>query len=163
MRIGLTLSAVAAAALAGCVEQQAASYKTPSGRAEAFFAGTSPSTVSQRLVGLCADAGILVQRAESNQVVCGGEMQGGDAILAQMAIGNAYSTTPARFVQFMLFPYNGGTRVQTQQWVETQMAFGQTNRVELNSGAQFNEIMTALTKVGGRPFGAQVIQKSTDK
>ena len=139
--------------MSGCVEQQAASYQTPSGRPEVLFAGMEVNQASERLVGLCADKGILVQQVTPNQVTCGGTMTGGDAALAQMVIGNSYSTTPSQYVQFTMFPYQGGTRVQAQQWVETQMAFGQVNRAELNSGNQFNAILQGLMSVGAQPFG----------
>lgn len=144
---------VAAGVLGGCVEQEAYLTRTPSGRPEAEFVTRNPAVVSERLTTLCASRGYLVQQSSPSQVVCGGQMQGGDALLAQLAIGNSYSTTPEQYVRFAILPYGGKVRVQAYQWVETQMAFGQVNKVELNSGNQFNSIMRALASIGGTPVG----------
>ena len=74
--------------------------------------------------------------------------------MTQFLIGNSYSTTPERYVRFSIFPSNGKTRVQAYQWVETQMAFGQVNKVELNGNSQFNDVLKALVAVGGKPVSA---------
>ncbi len=143
---------LASLVLAGaCVPSEEYLAKTPSGRPEVTFATRNVASVSEKIVGLCASKGLLVQKADTNQVVCGGTMQGGDAAMAQFLIGNSYSTTPERLVQFTIFPYQGGTRVQAQQWIQTQMAFGQVNKAELNSGNQFNDVMRALISIGGKP------------
>lgn len=127
---------------------------TPSGRPEVMFATRSATSVSEKLVGLCAQRGFLVQKAEASEVICGGTMDGGDAMLAQVMIGNSYSTTPEEYIRFSIFPYQGGIRVQAYQWIQTQMAFGQMQKLELNSGAQFNSVLRALAGIGGKPIGA---------
>lgn len=139
--------------LLGCAAPVERMAQTPSGRPEVVFSTRSAAAVSEKLVGLCASKGILVQKSASNEVVCGGTMTGGDAVLAQILIGNSYSTTPERYVRFTIFPYQGKTRVQAYQWVETQMAFGQVNKNELNGNAQFNDILKALMSAGGKPVG----------
>jgi len=78
-------------------------------------------------------------------------MQGGDAILAQMLIGNSYSTTPELFVKFVIFKNGATVRVQAYQWMQTQMAFGQVRKSELNGNAQFNVVLKALISIGGTP------------
>lgn len=155
MRILKAFSLLMVVSVSGCVDPQVASYSTPSGRPEVVFSGSNLKTVSAKLAALCADRGILVKEVTETKVVCGGTMSGGDAALAQLVVGNSYSTTPERYVQFTLFPYQGGTRVQAQQWIESQMAFGQVNRQELNSGAQFNNILDALIGIGGNPVGTK--------
>lgn len=141
------------AILSACTAGELPMTQTPSGRPEVTFPTRNLALVSEKLVGLCAQKGILVQKSEMNEVICGGTMEGGSAILAQMMIGNSYSTTPSQLVRFTIFPYQSGTRVQAYQWIETQMAFGQVNRSEMNSASQFNSIMQALISVGGKPVG----------
>jgi hypothetical protein len=152
MRINILVATLAL--VAGCVPSEEYMAKTPSGRPEVIFPTRNVASVSEKIVGLCASKGLLVQKADTHQVACGGTMQGGDAAMAQFLIGNSYSTTPERLVQFTIFPYQNGTRVQAQQWIQTQMAFGQVNKAELNSGNQFNDVMRALMSIGGKPVQA---------
>ena len=148
----IAVAFTAAGLMAGCAESVAPIAQTPSGRPEANFVNKSPNHVSQALASRCLGRGLLVQEASTNRVKCGGQMAGGDAVMTQLLIGNSYSTTPEQYVQFTLVPTSNGTRVQTQQWVETTMAFGQVQKLEVNSGQAFNSVQKALYDLGGRPI-----------
>lgn len=133
----------------GCATQ-APMVKTPSGRPEAIFHNSSPEEVRSKLSSACLDAGLVISDSTNNAVMCTKQMEGMQAALAQMAIGNAYSTAPVQSVRFNLVNTDAGVRVQAFQWIETQMPFGQINRQELNAGAQFNEIQQLLYNLGGQ-------------
>lgn len=137
------------AALTGCVTQEPALVKpTSSGYPEEVLASTSVEQVKSRIMDVCASRGVLVQETGSNHVVCGRTMTGGDAVLAQFLIGNSYSTTPERKVRFTMFQMGQNVRVTAQQWIETQMAFGQMRRTELNGNAHRNDIQRMLMSLG---------------
>ena len=91
----------------------------------------------------------MVTEASSNQIVCGKTMEGSDAVLGQMLIGNSYSTTPEQRVRFVLYEINGDTRVTAYQWMETQMAYGQIQKQELNSNNQRNGLQRFIFSIGG--------------
>lgn len=95
------------------------------------------------------DAGFSVMAGDDRQVLCAKEVSGFKGVLTQLLIGNAYSTTPTDNVRFQLVPWNGGTRAQVSEWIETQMAFGQVQRVPLNNGKQTNAWLSAFYRLGG--------------
>jgi hypothetical protein len=133
---------------AGCAQQQPLLKQTASGYPEGLFRNADVDTIRSRLMDGCTSGGIPVIDAGGNQVLCGKTMTGGDAVLAQLLVGNSYSTTPERKLKFMIFQSGGDVRVTAQQWVETQMAFGQMRRQELRSNNQNNEIQQFLQNLG---------------
>jgi hypothetical protein len=145
----IDLTLVAAVGLAGCMTVPPIAA-TPSGRPEAVFDSTTGPDVAGRIATRCLDGGLVIQNQTNTQIVCSKELQGGDAIIATMAIGNSYSTTPVRNIRFNIVQIGPNVRVQAYQWVQTQMAFGQVNQMELNGGAQFNDIQQMLLNMGGR-------------
>jgi hypothetical protein len=88
-------------------------------------------------------------RPRADHVLCGKMMSGFKGALAQVLIGNSYSTTPELKARFQAVAVPTGTRVQVVQWVETQMAFGQIRRQELNGSKAFNDAMALLGNLGG--------------
>ena len=70
-------------------------------------------------------------------------MNRGQRILGQFLLGNSYSTTPRRFIRFNIAEIDDISRIQTNSWVELQMAFGQT-RPESITGADFHNSMHSL-------------------
>ncbi len=75
-------------------------------------------------------------------------MDGQDGVWAQMLIGNSSSTTPERKVRFILYQVGKDVRVTAQQWIETQMARGQTQRMELNENSHRNNMQQFLNFAG---------------
>ena len=90
----------------------------------------------------------MVIESSPNQVICGTTMKGGNAVLAQMAIGNSYSTTPQRKIRFTIYKIETNVKVTAQEWIETQMAFGQVQTSELKSNNQINSVQNFLFALG---------------
>lgn len=93
--------------------------------------------------------GIVINQ-DTNQVLCQKTLDPGDAILAQLLIGNQYSTTPVLKIRFNAVQIDTSVRVQVYEWLETQMAFGQVRTTEMNSNAEFNKIENLLSQLGGQ-------------
>lgn len=136
--------------LTACAPQQALIKQTSSGYPEGVFQNTTLDAVRSRLIEGCSSRGVLVQEASGNQVVCGKTMEGGDAVLAQMLVGNSYSTTPDRKIRFIMYQSGADVRVTAQQWIESQMAFGQVRRQELNGNNHRNDIQQFLFSLGAQ-------------
>lgn len=136
------------AVLSGCAAQQP--LNTRSGKPEVVFNGASVEDVKGRIADGCMRKGTGVLDVSSNHVVCGGTMSGGDAVLAQMIVGNSYSTTPVRKIQFLLFQRADSVYVTAREWIESQMAFGQVRQQELTATHQLQSVQDFLVSIGGR-------------
>lgn len=121
---------------------------TPSGSPEAHFPGGASAVVSKLTSG-CMDAKWTVVSSSSNEVVCETQMSMGQSIMGQMLLGNSYSTPPRQFYRFSVAENGGVTRVQPSGWMETQMAFGQVNRVAFTGAPFQNSVMAFMTSLGG--------------
>lgn len=143
---GITVLAL----LAGCAQSELTT-KTESGNPEVVIKNATPGDVRNRLVKGCASKGVEVLEASEFQVVCGKQLKGGQATMATLAIGNAYSTTPIQKVKFTIFQDGDGVKVVANQWIESQMPGGQTNRMNLTSNAQNNDLQQALNKLTSPP------------
>jgi hypothetical protein len=142
-------TAIASLALiAACAPQQPLIKATPSGNAEGTIQNVTVEDASNRVIALCNASGLGVYDATPQRVLCGKVLTGGDAVLASLAIGNSYSTPPEQKVQFIIFRDGSGVKITTQQWIETQMAFGQTRRSELKANHQVNDLQRALNSIG---------------
>lgn len=145
----VALTVMAASVLVGCASQKLLK-ETPSGRAEGVFTGVGLNWVSSRLAGVCMNDGSMVEQPNQNTVICSKTMTGGQAVMAQMAVGNSYSTTPVQKVRFSMVPQPDGVRVVAFQWVESQMAFGQIRQQELNANHQRNDLQQLLWSLGAK-------------
>ncbi len=134
--------------LTACAPEQALLKPTLSGYPEGIFSNSNVEAVRSKLIDGCSSRGILVQEASGNQVVCGKTMKGGDAVLAQMLVGNSYSTTPEQKIRFVIYQSGTDVRVTAQQWIESQMAFGQVRRQEMNGNNQKNDMQWFLLSLG---------------
>lgn len=143
--------------LTGC-QTVAPIASTPSGKPEAIFTSTSAEDISGRIASACMSQGLMVFDQSNYQVLCGKTMTGGDSVMAQLLIGNSYSTTPEQKIRFAIANTGSGIRVQASQWIETQMAFGQMRRQELNGGKHFNDVQNFLYSIGGTGFRAYSAQ-----
>lgn len=122
-RLIRSLALVAALALGGCASAAGASSAP-----QLLTFQEAPADVSGRIASACAERGMLVVSATPNQVRCEVQMDAGAQVVAQMLVGNSYSTTPRNIVQFTLFQSGAQTGVQVIQWIESTTAFGQTNQ-----------------------------------
>lgn len=139
--------------LSSCATQQPRIKETVSGYPEATAPNATTDDVRNELMRACASRGIPVLDSSDNSVTCGKQMSGGDAILAQWAIGNSYSTSPWQKVQFTFYRVDKDVNITARQWVETQMAFGQMRQAEMNANNQFNDIQVLLNSVANRVRG----------
>lgn len=105
--------------------------------------------VKGRIAEGCSQSGIHVMEVGANHVLAGKQLDGGDAILAQLLIGNSYSTTPWRKVHFAIFHAGKGFKVTARQWAETQMVGGQMRTMELASEKHLKDIQQFLWAIGG--------------
>lgn len=126
---------------------------TPSGKAEANFSGSAEET-SNAIASKCMDATWSVVKTSEQEVVCESPLTTGRQLLAQMAMGNAYSTPPRRFFKFNIVEMGGISRVQSGGWIETQMPFGQVQKVDLAGPDFHNSMINFLQSSGGKlPIG----------
>ena len=146
----LAFASILALLLSACVTQQSLIKSTASGYPEGVFSNASLDSVRSKLIDGCSSRGILVQEASGNQVVCGKTMEGGDAVLAQLLVGNSYSTTPERKIRFIIYQTGSNVKVTAQQWIESQMALGQVRRQELNGNNHKNDIQNFLFSLGAQ-------------
>jgi len=68
---------------------------------QAWFAET-PEEISSRLAGACADRGGSVVEQDNFHVLCQKTAEGLRGAMAQVLVGNAYSTTPEIKVRFSI-------------------------------------------------------------
>jgi hypothetical protein len=118
---------------------------------EATFDNATTPTVLGELAAACLGRGAVIVNQTDYQLVCQRALPPDDALLPQLMIGNSYSTTPINKICFNAALIGTGVRVQAYQWIETQMAFGQVQTVEMNGNGQFNSVESLLTAAGGHP------------
>ncbi len=121
---------------------------TPSGLPEAQFSGSAADVVGKLTSG-CMDARWTVTTSSTNEVVCETPLSTGQSIMGQLLLGNSYSTPPRQFYRFSIAEHAGVTRVQASGWMETQMAFGQVNRVAFTGAPFQNSVMNFMSALGG--------------
>ena len=150
----ITRAIVPALALAAVIAPAAALADeilalTPSGTAEALFDKSLPDTIAT-LGSFCMTRGWSVTGTTSNQVTCELPMSVGQSIMGTLLIGNSYSTPPRQFVQFNAAQLGAASRVQVQNWMELQMAFGQMRRTDFSGPTFVNNAIGMLVQAGGR-------------
>ncbi|MFM0046330.1 hypothetical protein [Paraburkholderia sediminicola] len=133
--------------LFGCATQQALMTDTQSGYPETIFEGASLQDVQNLLIGRCSQLGGMVTDTNSNTVVCSRTLEGQQAVLAQLLLGNSYSTTPVDRIRFILDSNGSSVHVTAYESVETTMPFGQVNRAELKSNNARNALQAGLDRL----------------
>jgi len=136
--------------LTGCVTQQPLVKNTSSGYPEGIFSNATAEEVRSKIIDGCTSRGIMVQETTGNQIVCGKTMEGMDAVLGSLVVGNKYSTTPERKIRFVIFQNGSDVKVTAQQWIESQMAFGQVRRQELKNNNHINDVQQFLFSLGAQ-------------
>ena len=146
IRIWATVSLCAA--MVACAPQQSRIKTTSSGYPEGVFTNTTVDDVRNKVIAGCEMRGIAVEQSSDNSVICGKTVTGGDAVVAQLLVGNAYSTTPEEKIRFTIYQIGSNVEVSAHEWIESQMPFGQVRQVELNSNNQFNDMQRYLYSLG---------------
>lgn len=137
-------------ALGGCVAQPPLVKQTASGRPEGIFVGFTLDQARSRVIEACSTRGLSVYDSNANSVVCGKALTGQKAVLAQMLVGNSYSTTPEDKIRFILFQSGSDVKINAEEWIETQMALGQVRREPLSNNNQQNGLQEFLFAIGAR-------------
>ncbi|CDH22092.1 conserved exported hypothetical protein [Xenorhabdus bovienii str. kraussei Quebec] len=140
----IIIGLLAVVVLSGCTNQEALKKKTQSGKPEGVYENTTKAAVRDALTSYCNERGFMVVEATESTVLCSKETEGMGAVMAQMAIGNTYSTTPVGKLRFSIGEVNEKVKVWADTWMETQMAMGQINQMKINDNASINALQDRL-------------------
>lgn len=127
--------------LSGCAGQEPLKKQTASGKPEAEYPGKTKAQVKDALVVFCNSKGLNVFEATDTNVVCGKPT---DSVLAQMMVGNAYSTPAMAKLRFTIASVNETPKVWSDMWIESQMPGGQVNQVASTSNKDKNSVQAIL-------------------
>lgn len=119
------------------------------------------AAVSDKLAILCADRDAAVVEQDDRHLLCQREVSGGKGILAQALLGNSYSTEPQLMIRFAILRDGKAVRVQASQWVELQMAGGQTRRTPLDGRKQRLELENVLIDAGAHNLPPHLLDDTT--
>lgn len=139
----LVLAVLASTLLAGCA-QEPLKKQTSSGKPEVEFPNKTVEQVINGITEYCNDKGFVVEEQNKNYVVCAKQADGTQGFFTQLAIGNAYSTTPQNKLRFSVSPKGQGAKVWLNAWSETQMAMGQVNRMPFEGNKAQNQMQDML-------------------
>ncbi|WP_205981554.1 hypothetical protein [Paraburkholderia sp. Ac-20340] len=148
MKLKIALAALPV--LFGCATQQALMTETPSGHPEVTFERATLTDVQNALIARCSQIGGMVSEQNTNTVTCSGQLQGQQAVMAQLLLGNSYSTTPVRKVRFVMDANGDSVHVVAFDWVETTMAMGQVHSAEMSSNNSRNALQESLDRLKGK-------------
>jgi hypothetical protein len=102
-----------------------------------------------------------VVEQDDRHLLCQREVSGGRGILAQALLGNSYSTEPQLMIRFAILRDGKSVRVQASQWVELQMAGGQTRRTPLDGRKQRLELENVLIAAGAHNVPPHLLEEPT--
>lgn len=140
----ILLLALSIALLSGCANQEALIKQTNSGKPEGEYPGKNKVQVKDALVISCNEQSWIVFESSDSTVICGKE---NNNVLAQMAVGNAYSTQAMSKVRFSIAEISDSTKVWANMWIESQMPGGQVNQLPLESNQAKNTIQRQLNSI----------------
>ena len=135
-------------ALAGCAAQPERLKLTASNYPEGTFKSAELDVIRAKILDACTQHGYIVSEASTNMVVCQKDTKGMEEVVARLAVGNSYSTTPFQKVRATLYKIDNDVKVTLSNSLETQMPFGQVRSIPLNSNATFNEMQKMLNDAG---------------
>lgn len=129
---------------------------TPNGRAEAVFDVPAQQT-SDLLAGACMNANWVIKDQNPSQVVCEAPATFGQSLMANLLMGNNYSTPPRLYYRFSIAEMTNESRVQANGWMGLQTAFGQNREMDTNVDGFHNNAMDMMIfAAGGRyPVGTE--------
>ncbi|MCY1451093.1 hypothetical protein D3C76_495840 [compost metagenome] len=139
MKTQFVTLALIASILTGCATAPAVSPP------DITIEGVQVATVRDAIAADMAAKKATITSISDSMITVEKPMEGGQAVAAQLLLGNAYSSTPKATLRFVLIkPSENQVRVMANGEVSTQMAFGQVNS----------------TAVGGKDYS--VLQKYLD-
>lgn len=122
---------------------------TPNGRAEMMFDVTAIEA-ADLLAGSCMNNNWAIKEQSPQHVLCEAPATFGQSLLANLAMGNSYSTQPRLYYRFSIVQLSNETRVQANGWMGLQTAFGQNREMETNVKGFHNNAMDLMRSAGGR-------------
>lgn len=138
------LAAAAVGLLSGCVlpEQQ------PQMPSSVTFRAREITAVQNLIVAHCIQGGSTVTAQTANGVTCEHQLSGSQAFWTQLAIGNAYSTTPVAQIRYSLAQLGTDVMVGWDADVHTQMPGGQINSTQVTDNRFNSTIRDMLVRDG---------------
>lgn len=144
----LSVTAALLVVFSGCAPMPQRIAQTASGRPEVVISTIDVNLVKSELVNVMQSGGFLLQDESDYRMVFTRELDGSQATLARLAIGNAYSTTPQAEVAFTFAKMASSVRVVAFASITTQMPYGQIQRGDMkDNNAWFNDFYSALQNV----------------
>ncbi|MDM3264664.1 hypothetical protein OGW15_10160 [Citrobacter sp. Cf039] len=138
---GMAVSMLAVVILSGCSNQEAIKKHTASGKPEAEYPGKTKEQVKDALVSYCNQKGLSVFESTESLVICGKQT---DSVLAQMLVGNSYSTPSMAKIRFTIASVNNAPKVWSDMWIESQMPGGQLNQMPSKNNTDINSVQNML-------------------
>ncbi|MFQ0833885.1 MULTISPECIES: hypothetical protein [Citrobacter freundii complex] len=138
---GMAVSLLALFTLSGCANQEAIKKHTASGKPEAEYPGKTKEQVKDALISYCNQKGLSVFESTDSLVICG---KPADSVLAQMLVGNSYSTPAMAKIRFTIASVNTAPKVWSDMWIESQMPGGQVNQVPSKNNTDINSVQNML-------------------
>ena len=121
--------------LVGCA---APKLDTPSGRPEVTIGGATAQQVRNSLTGRMIGSGCQLIRETGTTITFGKTMEGvGGALYQSLTVG-AYGKRPVAEIDFTTVDVPVGVRVFAASFIQTQNAFGATQRNSLSNNAKEN-------------------------
>lgn len=127
--------------LSGCANQESLKKQTASGKPEAEYPGKTKEQVKDALLNYCNGKGLTVFESTDSLVVCG---KAADSVMAQMLVGNAYSTEAMAKIRFTIASVNNTPKVWSDMWLESQMPGGQINQLQSKNVKDINSVQNML-------------------
>lgn len=131
---------IGAAILSGCTTIPI-NRPTASGKAEGIYPDRNKEQVKDALVSFCNGKGLNVFEATESTVICG---KPADSVIAQMVVGNAYSTAAMAKTRFTIATVSNASKVWADMWLESQMPGGQVNQMPITSNGAINRAQAVL-------------------
>jgi len=121
--------------------------QTPSGNPEVTINSSNKSRIKEQLISRFAANGFAIKQDTQYMLMVSKPLEGGDGMVYQLALGNAYSSAPEMNVSVTLAPVGKTTRVYGRIAVGMQGAFGQSQGTDLTRGKAGRELQVMLEQV----------------
>ncbi len=123
---------------------------TPSGYPEVTINSTNTKRIKELLLAHFASNGFAVLQDTQYTLNVSKPLEGSAAVLYQVALGNAYSSTPQMNISVTIAPLGSTTKVYGHIAVGMQGAFGQNQGTNLDRGKAGRELQTVLDQIKSR-------------
>lgn len=139
--IALMLALLAACSSAPLLKE------TGSGKAEARMPNVTPEKFRSAVAYSCSSHGATITSDEFS-VTCSARATGARAGLAQVMLGNRFSSHPFEKIRYTITPLpEGGIFVVADAWLEMGMGFGEVKRVPNNNTELRNQQQRMLDEI----------------